>query len=314
MMNRLYLELAKSKRKQNWNATESTQLLKKRASEIEIAEKKRRAAEDARQRLEKNADLKQQERTARAQTSLIQTRAAEADKKRIETMRSARHQQARLAYNSWLQTVYPTDVATKLIDSWKRASPEHKQHMGNVMKTALRDDRFNKKGITSMQLWTPDLSLTKQWAQARDPWVTNTTKLHWVRCSTNFRVSVIERCCPQELHAVPDAVQAFFTIFEMCGVPHVRKALDGRASWTALRILDQNGYIMEKAFIWGIRAFSTWLKPEHFPRGIHSWPPSVPESLKSEVEVPLTDDDLLDSLLPPQLRQGRGPASSGSTA
>lgn len=311
MMNRLYQELSKSQRKQKWDAAESTQLLKRRASEIETAEKKRRKADETRKRLEANEALTQQERTALAQASLIQIRAAETEKKRIEDMQRIRLRKTKADYDLWLQTVFPTDTATKLIDRWNRADHDKRILMENVMKTALSEDRFKKKGIAPMHLWDEDLSLTKQWAQVRDPWSTK-TQLHWVRCSPNFRVSVIERCCPSKLKEGPDACLVLHTIFEMCGLPHNRRALDGRASWNALRILDHNGYIMEKAFIWGIRAFSIWLKSAQFP-GIYTWPPSNPEIAQpgSLSEVPQTGADVVDAQLPPQLRVGRGPASSG---
>ena len=112
-----------------------------------------------------------------------------------------------------------------------------------------------------------------------------------------------------------DAVE---TLFRLCGrcVPYARRIFVG--SHTPLRLLHQNDYILEKAFVYGIMALSKWLGRDRLPPGVYGkWPPKLPAKL-----VPTGINIIQDGIVqppplpppvdaPPHLRKRE--ASSSST-
>ena len=65
---------------------------------------------------------------------------------------------------------------------------------------------------------------------------------------------------------------------------------------------------MEKAFVWGVIAFSKWLGRDQFKDGIYEWPPAPTPNLVSMtvVEPVIIKDDV-----PSHLRASLGSGSAG---
>jgi hypothetical protein len=104
-----------------------------------------------------------------------------------------------------------------------------------------------------------------------------------------------------------DAPDILMRLFEAI-LPLARRALLQNASYSMVRILHENDYVMEKAFVWGVIAFSKWLGRDQFKNGIHDWPPALPANLASMtmVEPVIIKDDV-----PPHLRASLGSGSAG---
>ena len=100
--------------------------------------------------------------------------------------------------------------------------------------------------------------------------------MRWVRCSSEFQMQVMQRTFP-ERGAMREAANTLSQLF-ISILPLAQRALRQADTYTPLRILAMNDYVMEKAFVWGVIAFSKWLTPEHFPQGVYEWPPAQPPS------------------------------------
>ena len=73
-----------------------------------------------------------------------------------------------------------------------------------------------------------------------------------------------------------DAVEALSRIFSAF-LPHSQRVF--KDDYGPLRLLHQNGNVVEKAFVFGVIALSKWLGAERFPQGIYGeWPPSRPST------------------------------------
>ena len=232
---------------------------------IEEAESKRRKKEREDDRLAANEKEERKERVAQAQEA--------AATRRLQALQLAEITRRDIsAYNRWLQTKYPVELATRLIDKIQSMSVNRKGIIDKWMQTAL-DRKIFKRFLSIPDLWAPDTSCTEQWAQTKEPF--GPGNLHWVRCGPEFLTSVIQRCAPNPIGAVHDPPRTLLKVFQAC-LPHAQKALRQNEAYTPIRILHMNDYVMEKAFVWGIIAFSKWMTVHNFPLGVFDWPPARP--------------------------------------
>ena len=322
-LGRLYRDSAKSSRAKKDGATSSAINLRKRALEMEEAENKRLKAKRDADRLAANELEERRERTARAQEAT--------EKQRTEKLRQVvinrRDQDARnkmaadqKAFQKWLQTTYPVELALRLMDLHTKMKPHHLKRLEGYMQEALSQRIFERR-VSVPELWEPDWALTVQWVQTKQP--SGEGHMFWVRCCPEFQGTVMQRCYPEafalskDMRAKrPDALAAsrpaadtLMKLFQAC-LPCAEKALRQNAAYSPLRILHMNDYVMEKAFVWGVIAFSKWLTKEKWPQGIHEWPPPRPESAVPRMtsEAVTVEDNV-----PPHRRPGLPSASSGGS-
>ena len=304
-LRRLYEESARSIRDKKDGATDSACALKKRMHAIEEEENKRRKANREAERLAANEDEEKKEKRARAQEAASIARAAELrllvhNRKDIEAR--AHRAAARKEAARWLQTTYPVEVAISLIERWQNSTEERKKRTYTRMWNALESKVFERMlGIAN--IWVTDTTFTTQWVQVKQP--TDPLHMRWVRCSPAFLNSVLHRFVV--LGPDQDAANILMRLFEAI-LPLARRALLQNASYSMVRILHENDYVMEKAFVWGVIAFSKWLGRDQFKNGIHDWPPALPANLASMtmVEPVIIKDDV-----PPNLRASLGSGSAG---
>ena len=65
-------------------------------------------------------------------------------------------------------------------------------------------------------------------------------------------------------------------------------------AYSPLRLLHANGYVADKAFVFGIIAVSKWHGKERFPLGVFGrWPPVSPKAYLFPKPVVQVDDGLL---------------------
>ena len=109
--------------------------------------------------------------------------------------------------------------------------------------------------------------------------------------------------CPDALAASRRPEETLMKLFQVC-LPGAEKALRQNEAYRPLRILHMNDYVMEKAFVWGVMAFSKWLTEEKWPQGIHQWPPARPKNLvpRMACEAVHVEDDV-----PPSARSASRP-------
>ena len=195
-------------------------------------------------------------------------------------------------------------------------SKEAQAGFQRMMNDQLKAGTFNRQ-VFIKDLWVCDKSFTLRWSNVT-PFLGGAPVP--VRCSQCFQ-QVVDDEAPRG-HDAPEPVETLHRLFSAC-VPSARKVFIG--SYTPLRLLHVNNYVLEKAFVYGIVALSKWLSEERFPQGAFGpWPPKAPEGLVAEwmggdtldleTEVasghPLVSEHSDEARLPPHLRIGRPSASS----
>jgi hypothetical protein len=215
---------------------------------------------------------------------------------------------------TWMQTRYPVLVARDCIDGYASLTPKGKQAFGKEVAQCVAEGLCRRQ-LYIVSLWDVNKSILVDWAAASAP---TDGRRREVRCCVAFEQLIDEEAAKG--HFGKDPVETLFKLWELC-VPHARQIFTG--SYNALRVLHQNDYVMEKAFVWGILALSKWLGRERFPQGIYgAWPPKMPASQVPEnlVVHPVHVGDPVpplpappaadDAALPPNQRKGKPPASS----
>ena len=140
-------------------------------------------------------------------------------------------------------------------------------------------NKLFQRRLSIPELWEPGTGFTQRWAQTQ---CVGCAGVRWVRCCPEFLVSVIHRCAPPAIGASPDPPGTLLKLFQAC-FPMAKQVLEQSESYTPIRILHMNDYNMEKAFVWGVIAFSKWLGVESFPLGVYNWPPARPGGAAPEV-------------------------------
>ena len=105
-----------------------------------------------------------------------------------------------------------------------------------------------------------------------------------VRCGLPFQ-DFLNRVCPTERSfGERDASAALLCLFKKC----VPKAMEiFKDAYSIPRLFHTCGYVMEKAFVFGIICLAKWVGPALFPCGVYGrWPPELPEHLQAELPAP----------------------------
>ena len=146
-------------------------LLRKRAQdEKELAAKRRKDLEEEK-RLAANEEEARRLETAQAQKALQEAK-NQALQLTLDNRRSAeenrKHTEKAKEYGCWLQTVYPSKIASKYIDEYKKISPIDKATMANIVAASLKGKLFTRN-IYIPELWLTDNSLLLIIGTVREP-------------------------------------------------------------------------------------------------------------------------------------------------
>ena len=95
---------------------------------------------------------------------------------------------------------------------------------------------------------------------------------------------LVKRLCPADRFGVRDASAALVDLFRLC-VPNAREIF--KDAFSVPRLFHINGYVMEKAFVYGIICLSKWLGPGDYPCGVFGhWPPELPDDHQPRLPAP----------------------------
>ena len=299
-------------------ATKVATLLRERALEQREEESKRHREAREEERLAAKDLEKAKELRAKAEHAAAESR-LEALKQVIVNRRDAqarrRQEIVDTAFRRWLQTQYPALLARRCIAAWRNMPKEAQANFHRMMLDRLKAGTFARQ-IFIKDLWACDRSFTLRWSQVT-PFMGGAPR--GVRCSLCFQ-QVVDDQAPRD-HFGVEPVETLYRLFSAC-VPSARRVFTG--SYSPLRLLHVNDYVLEKAFVYGIIALSKWLSEERFPQGVFGqWPPKAPAGLVAEwmssdtidLETEaatghsLVSGHLDDAHVPPHLRIGE-PASS----
>ena len=298
-------------------STDIGQLLKKKFEE-ESAEvnKRRKALRDEERKAEK--DLEQQKiirlqqekaaeeaRCANLQQMIVNRRDAEA-RRRAEQLNKAEQR--------WLQTIYPSLLARSCFKYMGRANA--KKDGDKKWWFDRISEYITEKGCTRTlylpEIWVDDPKLTQNYAKMQ-PF--NGGPLRYVKCSMAMR-DVLEGVCPAPSLGDPDPVTALRSLFRKC-FPHAERIFINGTQYGCSRLLHQNDYFFDKAFVYGIICLSKFFGPKMMPYGVYGkWPPQFPEDLVAKGgALPIyLDADPRDDLRPGFIGLGSAAASSSSAA
>ena len=238
-------------------------------------------------------------RLAHLQQVVVNRRDAQARKERDVVDR---------CFRRWLQTQYPAMLARRCILVLRnlRLTPGALRNFDASILSHYQDKTFRRQ-LFIKDIWIADSTFTRAWSQAKGPFG-GVPRV--VRCSTCFQ-EIVNDVAPQS-HAGHAPVETLCKLFKAC-VPRARKIFDG--SYTPLRLLELNDYVLEKAFVYGIICLSKWLAPDEFPQGVFgNWPPPIPDGLVAEWAALASSPSAHDAQLPAHMHVGGPSASSGSGA
>ena len=292
-------------------ATETGKFLRKRLQEQQDAAAKRQRAARAEERLaakdiEETKLLRARAEQKTAENRLASLRQTVLNKREAE-LRKREAEFAR-AFQRWLQTQYPAILARRCFQHLRALTKEAKASFTKDIEEHLKARTFLRQVIIN-NLWEPDKTLTQSMA-------TSVNFSGGPRRSVNWGLTfqeVVDDVLPKKFSSSYDPVELLNVMFTRC-MPCARQIFTG--SYSALRLLHFNDYVLEKAFVYGILALSKWLGQEKIPPGFFgNWPPKAPKDLVPRYSsLPTGVGHPDDPILPPHLRIGQGPSSSGSAA
>jgi hypothetical protein len=178
--------------------------------------------------------------------------------------------EAAKAEAKWLQTEFPLRYAITLVKA-----KTYREGWATEIDECIKSGVFTRT-MSVRDLWQTDNSLTIVLCQVTPPGGRSQQRM--VRCTVAFQHLLWEYSSNR---GAPDAPDMLLKLLEAC-VPRASKIFV--KSNSPLRILCQNDYIMEKAFVYATILLSKWLGGIKFPIGIFDWPPS---SNKSSVSKPI---------------------------
>ena len=256
---------------------------KRAAMDTPIAQELRRAAQEDRDReLTRRTEILELERRARLEDAAAKEQLAcaqrEAAKARTESLQAARRlraeeQQSRLqdqrarAYDRWLQTMFPLELANRLLE-WRRGlSDEAEQELRDYVHRLSRTSRCTRS-CTMPVLWEPSPALTST--------VGHTTgrdgARHPARCGRDFEWLLFRNGWASGCPNGP----AYMMLKLLDRVVPQASALFA-SRYTVQIMLASTHHVLEQTFVFAIILLSKWLGAARFPHGVHSWPPVKPE-------------------------------------
>ena len=121
-----------------------------------------------------------------------------------------------------------------------------------------------------------------------------------IHCGDQFKAIIDREVGPGLMSR--NVQDMFFVLLEKC-IPCARKIFTG--SMQPIKMLHNNDYVIEKAFVWAIIALSKYMGLEYFPHGVYgTWPPSPPHDL-----MPVDEPD---DLMPVSFSSGGSAGFSGA--
>ena len=261
-------------------------LLRQRAEALRAEEAKRRRV--AREKERDEAIQLEDRKTARANAEKA------AHEARLITMqqslRNRRYLEARKRADilererqRWLQLTFPVTVAERCIAFFQKVQGSKKASRAwrQEVERLLGDNVF-KRMLTVPNLWESIPNFTHEFAQVLP--FCGPQHRRAVRCGLPFQTFLDHHFPPSRLGG-RDVVDALQQLFSAC-VPKARDISMG--SYTFLRMLHLNGYVMEKTFLYGIICLSKWVGHRVFPEGLYgSWPPELPHDLQPNLPPPI---------------------------
>ena len=304
LLRHLFAQRAGATRDQAERSTAAAKILQKRALEQQLEEAV------ARKR------AKQEEELARRDVEAAALRKVEAESRRDalrldamrETMRFHREEVARKqeervfkSTQRWLQTVYPRDLAVRLRSICARRGADYAATMIGCIREAKAQNFFTRN-LYVRELWVVDVSFLVRYAQMRPPGGGHPRTVY---CGAPLS-DVLGEVAPPPLAGGIDPVMALQTLFDAC-VPGSGRQLF-RPAHSLPKLLHQNDYVMDKAFVHGIYYLSRCLGRRYFAAGIHcEWPPKPPaEAVPAQPLGPPLDE--VPVCLPPVPPVGALPA------
>ena len=170
-----------------------------------------------------------------------------------------------LARAKWLQTTYPLQLAEELLDLAAALSPIARKNFDKTIRDAFRGGFF-KRRLVVPDLWEVNNAALIRVKAVKHPGGGS----YNVRCTATFQQFLRQRefdrgGCPL----------ATFTLLLQAVVPHAINIFT--REYAPIQLLHENGYIIEKAFVYAIVCLSKWLGRDRFPMGIFGqWPPPMP--------------------------------------
>ena len=189
----------------------------------------------------------------------------------------------------WLQTQFPVILAERCFLCMDGCTKKAKEKWQTDIEDLLNCGPTFERQLLVKNLWDTDEHLTRVWATI--PGLVGGARKQ-VKMGIHFQ-ELLEKDAPPTMF-VKDPVNSLERIFKRC-VPCAGRIFKG--NYSPFRMLHQNDYVVEKAFVYGILALSKWLGPKTFIYGIYGkWPPPFPEGLlpstRGSTSLHLTD--LLD--------------------
>jgi len=283
------------------------------------------AAEKQKHWMEKRREAKDAAKKARLDVEVAAQRKAEAlarheelrlkhTQEQLQWRREeiARRQELEVwkAQQRWLQTEYPSALASQLVRSMAAREPRARATFVRSLQLMATQNWF--RFIPRLPLlWEPDKSLLIRCGEVR-PFDGHVPRS--VRCAAAFDAYLDEVAPPGFGAAMKDPVHALHMLLEAVAPGSPRHVFHGPRRF--LRFLHICDYVLDKTFVCCVLCLSKWLRPENWPEGVYEWPPAVPadvlprQPILAAVEpAPLEDKDLS-----PRSRPSLPAASSGGTS
>ena len=272
--------LSQSSAKQKAMNTPTAEELRKTAR-LQMEEMQRER--DARAELRRRASM--DDLAARATLEETKERAAHARKEAMEAARKLRQEVAdrkdseatKRAEARWLQTVYPVDLARRLL-TWRQSLSDEQLAKLKAAVALVRKTGRCDRDTAMPDLWTPVNGLTniigheRGAGKAKIP-IRCCKEFEWILFGNAWKAGsphdalwmmrkLVGKVCPS-------AEDLFMTRF---GFHVILSATDG---------------VLEQTFIYAVILLSKWLGRERFPMGVHDWPPEqMAASSSSAVAAP----------------------------
>lgn len=245
--------------------TATAKELRRRAEADQAVLRKQR---DDQRELERLAAL--EEAGAKKALAEAQERAASERRKELEASRLDRREQeeqrkkvARLARGAqWLQAVFPTELADKLL-AWRRALSAEAETAVRSRIDFLVSFKRCDSSVACPHLWDEDRRFTSALGAVIGP----DRARHSVRCSKTFEWLLFQKnwAC-----GVPnDATYMLLRLIDRI-VPNGKALFATR--YTGQVLMHENQYVVEKAFVNAVFLMYRWLGPGWLP-GQWMWPP-----------------------------------------
>ena len=274
MMKHMRAAMRGETKKQRDCGTNVSMLLRTRAKEFSDAEAKLRresieeerlSAKDVEETKKITAQAKQAEYEARLAClqQIIVNRRDNQAKKHGEVVEKA--------FQKWLQTEYPAILGRDCIETFRALSKEARAGFQRHIEK-LRKGRTFERQLFIQDLWEDDRTFTNEWKRTT-PFLGGARRA--VRCGLPFEV-LVDTYAPKTAFG-HDPAETLRQLFQLCvgDVSHIFTA-----SYSPLRLLHVNDYVLEKAFVYGIISLSKWLGKEWWPMGVYGkWPPTMPADL-----------------------------------